>query len=651
MTARRKDPASKIPRSVAIAAFVENAPNAVAMLDRDLKFLAFSPAFFGGMGIDEATVIGRTPYEVAPETARYRPMHLRCLAGAREGGEPERIQPPVGGDRWITVDVGPWRDDDGSIGGILIVSKDVTAQHKAEEALKGTRAFLATVIEGVPAPLVVKDAVDGRFLIMNRAGEELLGVDREDHLGKTGHDVFPKEQADQFEAEDREVLASGELKIIEEEQVQTPNNGLRTLRTKKIAVRNPDGHDYLLSISEDVTELLQSHQALAAALERAETANRAKNEFLANMSHEIRTPLNGVIGVADVLAGTALNDRQKEMIRIIRGSAEMLETLLSGVLDLALIEAGGVTIATEPFNLAAAVREVTGLFQPQAIGKGIGLILDIDAAAEVEVMGDVVRLKQILTNLVNNAVKFTDRGEVDIALSALGEDRYRLEVRDTGVGFEPGQTERLFQRFQQGDGSITRRFGGAGLGLAICRECADLIGADLSCASAPGEGSVFVLSLRMSLAAIIEPESAEDAEMETAETAPQKLRVLIVDDNAVNRQVLEMILDQVGADRMSVENGAQAVEAYQSQAFDVVLMDIQMPVMDGLAATRAIRREEEAHGRGHTPVIIVSANCMPEHVEAGRAAGADGHLAKPISVAALLGALTDAGDIRRRAAA
>ena len=634
---------------MAIAAFVEDAPNAVAMLDRDLRFLKFSSSFFTGMGIDESRIVGRTPYEIAPEMERFRAHHQRCLAGARERTEAERIQPPTGGDRWMTWDVGPWRHDDGSIGGILIIARDVTAQHRAEEALEQTRAFLATVIEGVPAPLVVKDAADGRFLILNRAGEELLGIDRDFHLGKTGYDIFPREQADRFAAEDREVLESGELKIIEDEVVQTPNNGIRNLRTKKIAVRNADGHDYLLTISEDVTELKRSHAALEAALERAETANRAKNEFLANMSHEIRTPLNGVIGVADVLSGTPLTDRQKEMIRIIRGSAEMLETLLSGVLDLALIEAGGVVMSSAPFHLANAVREVAGLFQPQAIGKGIGLIVDVDPDAELEVEGDVVRLKQILTNLMNNAVKFTERGEVDIALRALGDDRYRIEVRDTGVGFDPDQTERLFQRFQQGDGSVTRRFGGAGLGLAICRECATLLGADLSSSSAPGRGSVFALSFRLPRAAVAAlQDDTADAE---ADEQDQQLRVLIVDDNAVNRQVLEMILDQVGAERVSVENGAEAVDAYQHQAFDVVLMDIQMPVMDGLTATRAIRHEEELHGRGRTPVIIVSANCMPEHLEAGRAAGADGHLAKPISVAALLGAISEAGEIRRRAAA
>ena len=649
MAARRPDQTTSVPRSVAIAAFVENAPTAIAMLDRDLKFIAFSPSFFEGMGLDEATVIGRTPYEIAPETERYRPMHERCLAGARELTEAERIQPPTGGDRWMMWDTGPWLDDDGAIGGVLIISRDVTAQHRAEEALEATRGFLATVIEGVPAPLVVKDGADGRFLILNRAGEELLGVDRQDHVGKTGYDIFPREQADRFAAEDREVIESGQLKVIEEETVLTPNNGERVLRTKKIAVRNADGHDYLLSISEDVTELKRGHEALRTALSRAEAANRAKDEFLATMSHEIRTPLNGVIGIADVLVGTPLNDRQREMIRIIRGSAQTLETLLAGVLDLALIEAGGVIIATEPFQLAQAVREVAGLFEPQAIGKGVGLILDIDPRAETQVMGDVVRLKQILTNLVNNAVKFTDRGEVDIGVVSLDQDRFRIEVRDTGVGFEPAQAERLFQRFQQGDGSVTRRFGGAGLGLAICRECADLMGAELSCASAPGEGSVFALTLSLSPAADPEPQVTE----ETKPAAPkeEELRVLIVDDNPVNRQVLEMILDQVGVKRVSVENGALAVDAFQRQPFDVVLMDIQMPVMDGLAATRAIRHEEQSRGHGHTPVIIVSANCLPEHVEAGRAAGADGHLAKPISVPALLAALTDAGDIRRSAAA
>ena len=531
--------------------------------------------------------------------------------------------------RWVRMDSRRL-----SSGGRICSMVDITDLKAREAEAQASREFLDRIVEAVPAPLVVKDGVDGRFLLLNRAGEELLGISREMHLGKTGYDLFPKAQADRFAAEDRQVMESGELKIIEEEAIETPNNGVRFLRTKKIAARGPTGASVLVAISEDITERKKDHEALQAALAREEAANQAKSLFLANMSHEIRTPLNGVAAVADVLAASSLTQAQREMVELIQGSARTVDQLLAELLELSRIEAGRAERVSAPFHLGDALRERGRLHAAMADAKGLALTLDINAGAEIWVEGDAARLQRVLDALLSNAVKFTEAGEVRLAAAALAEGRFRVEISDTGPGFDPADAPRLFERFTQGDSSATRRHGGTGLGLAIARECAVLLDARLDVDSAPGQGAVFRLELPLAPAA----RPAEPCRPPEAE--PGEFRALIVDDNATNRKVLELILAQVGASWLSVENGREAVDACRDNRFSVVLMDIQMPVMDGLAATREIRRMEAERRQPITPVIIVSANCMPEQVAAGAEAGAQEHLAKPVNVHTLIAAIS-----------
>ena len=387
----------------------------------------------------------------------------------------------------------------------------------------------------------------------------------------------------------------------------------------------PDGGAVV--ILADTTQANCHAEALAAARDAAEAANRAKTKFLANMSHEIRTPLNGVLGIAEALGRTRLTARQGAMLRIIRESGETLDALLGDILDLARIEAGAIALAPEPLWIADLCAAVGALFADRAREKGLKLEIEVGADADVEVLADPLRLRQILTNLMSNAVKFTEAGVVTLRAGRDG-DRLALEVRDTGAGFDPALKERLFQRFGQADGSATRAHGGAGLGLPLCERLARLMGAELDCSSAPGQGASFVLTAPFPVLAEARP-AADD----------HPPRVLVADDNAVNRRVLELILESAGVEHAAAGNGLEAVRAVEAGQFDAILMDIQMPVMDGLEATRRIRRREADEGRPAAPIYIVSANCMPEHVAAGEAAGADGHIAKPVSAAKVLTAL------------
>ena len=437
-------------------------------------------------------------------------------------------------------------------------------------------------------------------------------------------------------------------------------NGERWVRAERRRTR--DGG--LVTVVIDVTEFRWANEVLAQARDAAEAANRAKSEFLANISHELRTPLNGVLGIAEVLAHSPLDERQREMVETIRVSGASLEALLTDLVDLAWLESGKVAVVVEPFHLGETVRAVAAPHQLQARGKGLDFVIDIAPDLEAAVAGDASRLRQILANLLSNAVKFTDRGEVRIAVDRPdpAEAWVRFRIKDTGVGFPSDVKDKIFERFHQADGSSTRRHGGTGLGLAICKQAAGLLGGALACESAPGAGSEFALTLSLP-AAMADgatetaptrsppqpteaPAAAPDVMAQENEEAPA-LRVLVVDDHPTNRRVVEMILDQVGAERVSVENGKEALEAYISDHFDVVLMDIQMPVMDGLTATQKIRLVEKEERRPPTPVIILSANAMPEHIEAGRAAGADRHLAKPISAIELLSVIAEvAGEAR-----
>ncbi len=403
-----------------------------------------------------------------------------------------------------------------------------------------------------------------------------------------------------------------------------------------------NGMTIIGAIMRDISERKRIQAELASSRDDAQAANRAKSEFLTNISHEIRTPLNGIVGLAELLAGAELTDRHREMIELIRSSGETLARLLTDVVDLARVEGGQLELHREPLDLAGMVRSVVGLSMPSADAKGLRVDIDIDPAANCTVLGDELRLRQILSNLVNNAVKFTNAGMVKVSVRKLIADvgeRYRIEVRDTGVGISADHKSRIFDRFVQGDGSVTRRFSGAGLGLTLSRQMADIMGATLSCRSRPGRGSIFSLTVDMPAASNPSPTlpSPYAAQAGPGDGAP--IRVLVVDDNPTNRRVIELILQQTGMLLTMAEDGLQAVEAFKATRFDMVLMDIQMPVMDGLTATSAIRDFEQVMQLPRTPLIVVSANALTEHIEASARAGADLHLAKPLTAAALIGAM------------
>jgi signal transduction histidine kinase len=517
-----------------------------------------------------------------------------------------------------------------------------------------------------PRLLIVDDLEDNRIIIQRRferRGFDAVAVESGaqalDLLGREAFDlvlldiIMPEMDGFEVLTRIRQTKALSELPVIMVTVKDASTDVVRALKlgandyvTKPVdfdvAQARVEAHIARRQAEERARRNKPDQEKLVAELRRAvkqaQASTRAKSDFLANMSHEIRTPLNGILGMASVLAQGATDPRQQQMVRTIVDSAVALERLLSDALDLSRVEAGKLEVRREAFDLAEVVERSSALFEATATAKGLAFETHMEPAARGTVMGDPLRLQQILTNLISNAVKFTAAGSVSVRVSR-SPDRPVLtfQVSDTGIGFEPSRAAQLFSRFEQADGSIAQRFGGSGLGLAISRHLADLMGGVLVATSEPQRGSVFTLTIPMDSAASEPAASAPPAPVDG-----QRARVLVADDHAANRRVVELMLAQTGVDLVLVGDGAQALEAVAAGAFDVILMDVQMPVLDGLSAIRAIRAREAEQNLPRTPVMALSAHAMDEHVQMSLAAGADRHLTKPLQARTLIEAVGEA---------
>jgi len=392
--------------------------------------------------------------------------------------------------------------------------------------------------------------------------------------------------------------------------------------------------------NRDADRLKRIHVAARAARASAEAASHAKSQFLANMSHEIRTPLNGVLGMAQAMEQDTLTDLQRDRLDVIRKSGDMLLAILNDILDLSKIEAGKLELEQAPFDLDDLARGAHAAFTAIANKKGLSFDLMVEPSAVGSYLGDSTRVRQILYNLVSNALKFTEAGEVRVRI--FGQARgFVMAISDTGVGIEPDRVAHLFQKFEQADASTTRKFGGTGLGLSICRELAHLMGGAIAVESLVGRGSVFTVTLPLERSADVRVSAAPlaIAAAPDAELGQRTLRVLAAEDNPVNQMVLKTLLHQAGVHPMLVGDGQAALAAWEANDWDLILMDMQMPVMDGLDATRAIRARERATGRLRTPIIALTANVMAHQIATYVEAGMDRFVGKPIEVGELFAAI------------
>ncbi len=381
-----------------------------------------------------------------------------------------------------------------------------------------------------------------------------------------------------------------------------------------------------------IEELVQSRR-------KAEEANKLKSEFLANMSHEIRTPMNGMLGMAQALRMTDLTEKQENMINVITQSGDALLSVINDILDLSKIEADKLEVETTEFSLDGLLESIELLHRPKADEKQLEFNIELNEKVGTTYLGDPTRVRQILNNLISNAIKFTETGSIDVIIDAPTGDSNDLvfTVSDTGIGMEQESLEALFVPFAQADSSTTRRFGGSGLGLTICKKLIHLMGGWIDVQSKPGEGSTFRFGLPLQQIRVETPIDTTGTMAIPADAeAPVSLRILAAEDHLQNQLVLQALLESIGAQLTIVESGKEAVDAWDAGNYDIILMDVQMPVMDGVEATREIRMREQSQNRKPTPIIALTANAMTHQVEEYLEAGMDAHIAKPIQVDQLI---------------
>jgi len=665
--------------------------------------------------------------------------------------------------RWVWIDTYgsvTARDANGRATRMTGTHANITERKQMERALGHTLRVMQALLETLPLPVIIRDA-ERRITLVNAAWEQMIGVSRQDVVGKRLHEVGDG-VAPRGHGETDDELFRTRRALRYETTVHSRDGTPYNVIVAKTPLLAEDGT--LTGVASVVTDI-SDQKRIAELLERArlsaENAVQAKSRFLANMSHELRTPLNGVVGMASLLANTALDSKQRRFVRTLRNSAEALITLINDVLDLSKAEAGKLELSCAPFDLRRELEQVVGLFTGRACDRNIEIAAHIGRDVPAVMHGDAIRLRQVLGNLVNNAVKFTEAGAVLVAVTvaASSTDQLMLEfsVTDTGVGVAPAEQKRIFDAFEQADGSVTRKFGGTGLGLAISRQLVELMHGHMALASEPGRGSRFSFVIpagvpRVELApphpaadlgtlvigmhpvirsAVCDTVSAESAHVISVDSplsaiealqdfgggitrirvildcnaaaridqavaglraaaGPRQLevvtlmppdadatplhgvtrnlvkplctpdllmqaaaadaaqsmmvrvlpssgsrgRALVVEDNAVNQEMARAMLDMLGFEVLTAANGQEGVNAAAANPdLVLILMDCQMPVMDGLAAARTIRGAEPA-GR-HVPIVALTGNAMPGDREACVAAGMDDYLAKPFSLTAL----------------
>ncbi len=521
------------------------------------------------------------------------------------------------------------RDVDGTPLKIAGIHLDITERMRLETELTVERDYLARLMDTSASGIAAMDG-DGRIIFANREAERILGL-----KASAINDMA-------FDAPEWSIAAldGGPFPTKDLPFPRVMAEG-RTVRDIRFSIAKPDGTRRMLSVNaapittdglnvrvvcsiNDITEQVGAEDALRLTAQKAEAANRSKSQFLANMSHEIRTPLNGVLGMAQVLEGELSDPGHREMLATIRASGEVLLGVLNDVLDMSKIEAGKLALEQTCFVPAELATRIEALHGLQAREKGLGFELVVAPDAQATRLGDVGRLAQIMHNLVGNAVKFTESGRVTVTLSTGAEDSLELTVRDTGIGMTDEQLSRVFDDFEQADGTVTRRFGGTGLGMSIVRRLVDLMGGVIEVDSTPDVGTE--VRVRVPLARADPDPAAAPARTLSALVG---LRVLAADDNRTNRTILKSMLARLGVDVVLAEDGRAVLDAWEAGQFDMYLLDISMPGLDGISALRHLRAFEVAAGQAPTPALAITANVMSHQVDEYLEAGFSGHLGKP----------------------
>jgi PAS domain S-box-containing protein len=609
--------------------FAEYAPAAVAMFDLEMRYLVVSRRWITDYGLPDESIIGRSHYDVFPEiTDEWKELHRRCQQDEVLNSESDLFVRADGTKQWLSWEIRPWYNIEGAIGGTVMLTQDITERQLGDVALQESeeRFRLAFEFAGIGMAII---GLDGKWNRVNQAVCDIVGYDKNELLEKTFQQIT---HPDDLHADLNHVqqLLSGEKGFYQMEKRYFHRDGHTVwVHLTASLVRSADGHPlHFISQIEDVTTRKNLEKNLAQARDEAITASRLKSEFLANMSHEIRTPMNGIMGMAGLLMETALTPEQQEMGSIIQHSSESLLDIINDILDFSKIEAGQLRIHPVEFHPREMVGDILRLLAPRAHQKGIELLEDFDGKLDRAFWGDSGRLRQVMLNLVGNAIKFTPSGEVMVRISDIRDESelstIRCEVIDTGIGISEEAQRLLFKPFTQADGSITRRYGGSGLGLAISRHLIELMGGAMHCQSIAGKGSRFWFEVSL---------ASKDAQTpDLPAEVPMDRRILLVDDNESNRRILTAQLAAFGIASTSLADPLEVIPALlkaqtKGAPYDLVLMDWDMPHQSGMELATTIREIETF--RALPLVMLSSAGTLPssEHMATVRFAA---FLTKPV---------------------
>jgi PAS domain S-box-containing protein len=636
---RESDIAQKV-----VAQIIQTAPLSLLMTDRDMQVVSASPRWMESRQMIGQEVIGRSLYDLYPTTyEKWRPVYDRCLAGESVSADRVEFARPDGSTIWLQVEMTPWRGGAGEIGGLIITSHDVTDMVAALERTERSEERMRLAIETADMHVWELDYRRGELINVGAADTFFTEPQTYDDLVRDIYcTIDPRDREDVRAQWDRHV-AEGAPYRPEYRVVRSDDREIWVQGAVKLLEDDAGRPLRLVGALQNITARKAAEQALVQAKEEAEAATRAKSAFLATMSHEIRTPLNGVLGMAQAMAMGEVTDQQRERLEVIRQSGESLLAILNDVLDLSKIEAGKLELEQAEFDIDELSGGAIGAFAATAQAKGLSFELKVERQARGVYRGDSVRVRQILYNLVSNALKFTETGGVKVVVSRKTK-LLSIAVSDTGIGVATEKLASLFQKFEQADASTTRRYGGTGLGLAICRDLVELMGGSIRGESSLGAGATFVADLPLTRVAASAARTAPPAAERREPTEGVALRVLAAEDNGMNQLVLRTLLEQVGVEPVIVGNGREAVAAWAREPWDLILMDVQMPEMDGPTATGMIRARERAEGRPRTPIVALTANAMAHQVSEYLQSGMDDFVAKPIEAGRLYAVIQDALD-------
>ncbi|MDP3427255.1 MAG: ATP-binding protein, partial [Humidesulfovibrio sp.] len=544
---------------------------------------------------------------------------------------------------WSLVRVQAIRWVDGRLARLETIT-DITAIKRAQEELRTTSEHLRGILDTTPTIITIRDR-EGRFLLASKRIEDIWGGSAAEILGKSTEDVYPPNIAALARKEDRDILETG-LPLTKISDIPLRGGRVVTLLITKFPLRDENGvPDKVCTIGTDITERVRLERELRAAKEAAEEASHIKSDFLAKMSHEIRTPLNAVLGFSELAEMAASTQERNRALESLRDSGRALLALVNSILDLSRVESGSISLERMPFDPRRLVESAVEHLALEAEGKGLRLTASVGPGVPPFLSGDPVRLRQILANLAANAVKFTEKGAVSITLETVGPDsppraksptgalmggvQLLLCVKDTGIGIPEDVQHLVFDNFTQADSSTSRKYGGTGLGLAICRQLARFMGGDIWLTSEPGEGSSFFVTLPFGPAeAPTKPPPVKSLEP-SRQVRP--LHVLLVEDTPANTVIAQAFLRRLGHSNRHAPNGQEALELLAQERFDLVLMDVEMPVMDGLEATRLLRAGKAGEQNRFVPVLAMTAHALVSYREKCAEAGMSGFVAKPVS--------------------